>query len=51
LDRNPQLKAIVREIESQYEERLRTRREEHPPHLSPEVERFLSDLERGFKDN
>ncbi len=51
LDRNPQLKAIVREIETHYEERLRTRREERPPYLSPEVERFLSDLERGFKEN
>jgi hypothetical protein len=52
LDRNPQLKAIVREMESSYEERLETRREERPPpHLSPEVEKFLSDLERGFKDN
>jgi len=51
LDKNPQLKAIVREIEAHYEERLRTRREERPPRLSPEVERFLSDLERRFKEN
>lgn len=51
LDKNPQLKAIVREIESHYEERLKTRREERPPLLSPEVEKFLSDMERRFKDN
>jgi hypothetical protein len=51
LDKNPQLKAIVREIEANYEERLITRREEPPPHLSPEVEKFLSDMEKRFREN
>jgi len=51
LDKNPQLKGIVREIEAHYEERLRTRREQQPPRLSPEVEKFLSDMERRLREN
>lgn len=50
LDKNPQLKAIVRQLETHYEARTKRRKEEKKPQLSPEVERFLTEMERRFKE-
>jgi hypothetical protein len=50
LNKNPQLKSIVKDLEAQYGEHPQPRPEAHHPPLSPEVERFLSEMERRFKD-
>ena len=44
MDRNPELKAILNQIEAQYDRR-RKPAEEPPPPLAPEVERFLRELD------
>ena len=51
LDKNPQLKAIVKEMENQYEAESPDGEERKPPRLSPEVEKFLTDMEKRFKEN
>lgn len=51
LDKNPQLRAIVEELETRYEARANKRQEEETPRLSPEVEKFLSEMERRFREN
>ncbi len=50
LDRNPQLKAIVEQLESHYEARTERKKEEEKPRLSPEVEKFLSEMDRRFRE-
>lgn len=49
VDREPELKAIVAQLETYYEARTRGEREEEMPRLSPEVERFLREIDRGFR--
>ena len=44
MDRNPELKAILNQLEAQYDRR-RKPVEEPPPPLAPEVERFLRELD------
>ena len=39
LDRNPQLKTIVEQLESHYEARAKRREEEETPQLSPEMDK------------
>ncbi|MBI3930517.1 MAG: PAC2 family protein [Chloroflexi bacterium] len=51
LDKNPQLRAIVEELETRYEARANKRQEEETPRLSPEIEKFLSEMERRFREN
>ena len=43
MDRNPELKAILNQLEAQYDRRHKSE-EEPPPPLAPEVERFLREL-------
>ncbi|MFC2072214.1 hypothetical protein ACFLUU_05835, partial [Chloroflexota bacterium] len=50
LDRNPQLKATIEQLEVHYEARTERRKEEETPRLSPEVERFLMEMERRFRE-
>ncbi|OGO39874.1 MAG: hypothetical protein A2147_05675, partial [Chloroflexi bacterium RBG_16_57_8] len=50
LNKNPQLKSIVKDMEAQYGEHPQRKAEERRPPLSREVERFLSEMERKFKD-
>ena len=47
MDRNPELKAILNQLEAQYDRRHKPAEEPLPP-LAPEVERFLREL--GSKD-
>lgn len=49
LNQNPQLKAIVEQIESHYEERTE-RKQETTTQLSPEVEKFLREMNRRFRE-
>jgi len=50
LEKNPQLKAIVEELETRYEARAEKKKEEETPRLSPEVEKFLSEMDRRFRE-
>ena len=50
LDKNPQLKAIVKQLETHYEARTERKKEEETPRLSPEVERFLAEMDRRFRE-
>ncbi|MFC1981902.1 PAC2 family protein [Chloroflexota bacterium] len=50
LDKNPQLKAIVEQLESSYEAHAEKSKEEGTPRLSPEVENFLSEMDRRFRE-
>jgi len=51
IEKNPQMKAIVEELETRYDARTQQRKEEEIPRLSPEVEKFLNEMERRFGDN
>jgi len=48
VDREPELKPIVAQLETYYEARTRKEKEEMP-RLSPEVERFLREIDRRFR--
>lgn len=50
LDQNPQLKAIVQQLEAHYEARTERKKEEKTPRLSPEVERFLAEMDKRFRE-
>jgi hypothetical protein len=50
LNKNPQLKSIVRDMEAQYGDHPHRKPEERRPPLSPEVEKFLSEMERRLGD-
>lgn len=50
LEKNPQLKTIVEQLESHYDARAARRKEEEMPQLSPEVERFLAEMDRRFSE-
>ena len=50
LDKNPQLKATIQQLETHYEERTKRREEEGAPQLSPEVESFLREVEKRFRE-
>jgi len=50
LDRNPQLKATIEQLETHYEARAKRKKEEETPQLSPEVERFLMEMDRRFRE-
>ncbi len=48
VDRDPQLKSIVAQLEAHYEARMARTKEAEMPRLSPEVEKFLRDIEKRF---
>ena len=50
LDKNPQLKAIVQQLETHYKDRTERKKEEETPRLSPEVESFLAEMDRRFRE-
>ena len=50
LDRDPRLKATIEQLETLYEARAKRRKEEEMPQLSPEVERFLMEMDRRFRE-
>jgi len=51
LDKNPQLKTTIEQLETHYEARTQSQPEEKKPKLSPDVERFLSEMEQRFREN
>jgi predicted ATP-grasp superfamily ATP-dependent carboligase len=48
---NPQMKDIVAQLEAHYDARMARRQEEEKAQLSPEVERFLREMDRRFREN
>jgi predicted ATP-grasp superfamily ATP-dependent carboligase len=51
LEKNPQLQAIVNQLENHYDARSsRDKPEEETPRLSPEVEKFLAEMEKRFRE-
>ncbi|MFC1920301.1 PAC2 family protein [Chloroflexota bacterium] len=52
LIKNPELKTIIEQLESHYEARTEHQREdeEEDARLSPEVEKFLSEMDRRFRE-
>ena len=50
LNENAQLKAIVEQLENHYDVRAERRREEETPKLSPEIEKFLAEMDKRFRD-
>lgn len=50
VSRDPKLKAFVSQLELYYEERVK-KKEEGEKHLSPEVEGFLKEIEKRFRQN
>ena len=50
VDKDPQLKALVEQLENQ-EEAPPRKKEEESPRLSPEVEKFLKEMERRFRES
>ncbi len=51
LEKNPQLKTIVEHLETRYDGRAQKRKGEESTQLSPEIEKFLNEMERRFRDN
>ena len=49
VERNPEVKAVVEQLEAHYDVRLESKEDKKPSHLSPEVERFLREMERRFR--
>ncbi len=49
VDEDPQLKGIVAQLESYYETRTKKWKENEMPQLSPEVEKFLREMDIRFR--
>jgi hypothetical protein len=47
VDQQPEVKELVTRLEAYYDSRYQTSEGESPPELSPEIERFLKDLDPG----
>lgn len=50
LDNNPQLKSIVKQLEHHYDTRNETPEERETTPLSPEVEKFLAEMDKRFRE-
>jgi len=51
VDRELPLKSVIAQLESHYDARTQREKEEEMPPLSPEIERFLQDIDRRFSEN
>lgn len=52
MEKNPELKTIVAQLENHYDARAgKAKEEEETPRLSPEVEKFLTEMENRFREN
>ncbi|MFH0769369.1 MAG: PAC2 family protein [Chloroflexota bacterium] len=51
LEKNPELKVIVKQLETNYEARATKKEDEKSPRLSPEVEKFLIEMNKRFKES
>jgi hypothetical protein len=48
---NAQVKEIVTQLEAHYDHRMRVKKEEETPQLSPQIEKFLKEMERLFRQD
>ncbi len=53
VESNPQVRTVVKQLEANYDSEHRRAAEQggEPPPLSPEIERFLRDIDKGFRGN
>ncbi|MFH1651498.1 MAG: PAC2 family protein [Chloroflexota bacterium] len=52
VEQNPQVKSAVEELESHYDDRVMAKRQETTkPRLSPEIEKFLREMEKRFRQD
>ena len=51
LEKNPQLKTVVEQLENHYDSRAQEHREEEMPPLSSEVENFLAEMDKRFSED
>lgn len=51
LEKNPQLKTIVEQLEARYDARTQRKKADEMPRLSSEIENFLNEMEKRFGDN
>ncbi len=50
LDNNPQLKSVVKQLENLYDNRSEPAEDQPTTELSPEVEKFLTEMDRRFRE-
>lgn len=51
LDKNPELKTIVEQLETHYEAQAERRKEGKTTRLSPEIEKFLTEMDKRFRED
>ncbi len=51
VENDPQLQDVVKQLEAHYEAHARERKEEKMPRLSPEIEKFLLEMDKRFKES
>jgi predicted ATP-grasp superfamily ATP-dependent carboligase len=51
LDSNPQLKSVVKQLENLYDNRTENIEDKPATELSPEVEKFLAEMNRRFRED
>ncbi|MBI2853023.1 MAG: PAC2 family protein, partial [Chloroflexi bacterium] len=51
VEKDPQIKATVEQLENSYDSRAKRRAARAAPRLSPEVERFLTEVEKRLGEN
>ena len=51
LESNPQLKSVVKQLENLYDNRSETTEDQPTTELSPEVENFLAEMDRRFRED
>jgi len=51
LEKNPQLKSVVEQLEKRYDARTKAKKEGEMPRLSPEIENFLREMGKRFGQN
>lgn len=50
LENNPQLQTILRQLETHYDTRNERHQEEESTELSPEIEQFLAEMDKRFRE-
>lgn len=50
VEQNPQLKGIIEQLENYYDTNAERRKEEESPRLSPEIEKFLAEMDKRFRE-
>ena len=50
LNKNPELKMVIEQLENHYEARNARQQEDEGQPLSPEIERFLAEMDRRFRE-